>query len=57
MNGLIKFIKGLFGFEDPKECRIGLAHLDDGDLISYDKAPKKTPKQELTLSQMLRKGV
>lgn len=56
MNGLINFIKGLFGFENPKECMIGLAHFDNNDLnLEYERPVKKAAKQELTLSQMLKR--
>lgn len=56
MNGLINFIKSLFGFENPKECMIGLAHFDHDDLsMEYERPVKKVAKQELTLSQMLKR--
>ncbi len=57
MNGLINFIKNLLGFEDPQECMIGLAHFENHDMSLHDEAPaKKSSKQEMTLSQMLKRA-
>jgi len=57
MNSLINFIKSLLGFENPQEAMIGLAHIDNSDLSLKDEPTQKKPaKQELTLSQMLKRA-